>query len=98
MIKWNSLCLPKDFGGMEIIDAKIMFEVLLGKWFLRSHSTDEHDTCCNLLSLIGGASLQLTLIKELEKLKKPRFRWPYSCSTKRWLSIWSFSLGIRTVS
>ena len=48
MIKWDSLCLPNDFG----MDGNHRY-----KNNVSSLATEEHDTCCNLLSLTASMSL-----------------------------------------
>lgn len=32
MLKWDNVCLPKDFGGLGIINTRIFIESLLMKW------------------------------------------------------------------
>ena len=32
MVKREQLCIPKDFGGLGIMNTKIMSEALVGKW------------------------------------------------------------------
>ena len=33
LLKWSMICHPKDFGGMGIIDLKLMNELLMCKWW-----------------------------------------------------------------
>ena len=49
MMKWENLCLPKDFGGMGIMDTRSMNKVLLGKWAWRMLRANKDDLCYNLL-------------------------------------------------
>ena len=35
MVKWENVCLPKEFGGLGIINTRTMNEALLLKWVWR---------------------------------------------------------------
>lgn len=49
MVKWENVCLPKDFGGPGILNKKAMNEALLTKWIWRILSNKEDYICCQLL-------------------------------------------------
>jgi len=49
MMKWENLCLPKDFGGMGIMATRSMNKALLGKWACRMLRANKDDLCYNLL-------------------------------------------------
>jgi len=49
MIKWENVCLPKDFGGLGIINTWVMNESLLLKWVWRLLQNSRDDKCCQLL-------------------------------------------------
>lgn len=46
---WNNVCLPKDFGGLGILNTRLMNEALLTKWVWRILNNGEDDICCQLL-------------------------------------------------
>jgi hypothetical protein len=35
MVKWDQLCIPKDFGSLGIMNTRTMNEALPGKWVQR---------------------------------------------------------------
>lgn len=43
------MCLPKDFGGLGIINTRILNDALLLKWVWRILEQKEGDLCCQLL-------------------------------------------------
>ena len=43
------MCIPKDFGGMDIIDTRVMNEALIGKWGWRILQADMTYQCIKLL-------------------------------------------------
>ena len=49
MVKWEHVCLPKDFGGLGIINTRLMNESLLLKWVWRILQNSKDDKCCQLL-------------------------------------------------
>ena len=49
MVKWEQMCLPKDFGGLGIINARIFNDTLLLKWVWGLLRDKEGDLCCQLL-------------------------------------------------
>ena len=49
MIKWENVCLPKDFGGLGITNTRLLNEALLLKWVWRLYRSDDGDLCCQLL-------------------------------------------------
>lgn len=49
MVQWQSLCIPTDFGGLGIIDTRLMNDALVGKWGWRMHRADKDDLCYQLL-------------------------------------------------
>jgi hypothetical protein len=40
MVKWENVCLPKDFGGLGIINTRILNEALILKWAWRLHKLE----------------------------------------------------------
>ena len=48
MMKWDNVCLPKDYGGLGILNTKILNESLLLKWVWRIYNANKNDMCCNL--------------------------------------------------
>ena len=49
MVKWEQMCLPKDFSGLGIINSRIFNDALLLKWVRRLLRDKEGDLCCQLL-------------------------------------------------
>ena len=49
MVKWEQMCLPKDFGGLGIINTRIFNDTLLLKWVWGLLRDKEGDLCCQLL-------------------------------------------------
>jgi len=49
MIRWNQLCLPKDFGGIGILNTRLLNDALLLKWVWRILAQRTGDLCCQLL-------------------------------------------------
>jgi hypothetical protein len=49
MVKWENVCLPRDFGGAGIINTRHLNEALMLKWVWRMQNLEEDDTCCKLL-------------------------------------------------
>lgn len=49
MVKWPNLCLPTDFGGLGILDTRLMNDALIGKWGWRMLKADENYLCYQLL-------------------------------------------------
>ena len=49
MMKWENVCLPKDFGGLGITNTRIFNESILMKWVWRLYASSEDDLCCQLL-------------------------------------------------
>ena len=49
MVKREQLCIPKDFGGLGIMNTRIMSEALVGKWVQRMLKADKEDICYNML-------------------------------------------------
>ena len=49
MLKWENVCLPKEFGGLGIINTRILNEALLLKWVWRIYDEGEEDIYCQLL-------------------------------------------------
>lgn len=49
MVKWENVCLPKDFGGLGTLNTRLMNEALLTKWVWRIRNNKEGDLCCQLL-------------------------------------------------
>ena len=43
MVKWEQMCLPKDFGGLGIINTRILNDTLLLKWVWRLLRDKEGD-------------------------------------------------------
>ena len=40
LVKWETCCLPKDVGGLGIINLKIMNISLLAKWFWKTENEE----------------------------------------------------------
>lgn len=38
MVNWHSVCGSKDFGGLGIINTRVMNDCLLAQWIWRIHS------------------------------------------------------------
>lgn len=49
MMKWDNICIPKDFGGLGGLDTGLMNEALLGKWVWKILMAKEEDLCFNML-------------------------------------------------
>jgi len=49
MVQWQSLCIPTDFGGLGIMDTRLMNDAPVGKWGWRMHRADKDDLCYQLL-------------------------------------------------
>jgi hypothetical protein len=49
MVKWENVCLPRDFGGAGIINTRHLYEALMLKWVWRMQNLEEDDTYCKLL-------------------------------------------------
>lgn len=49
MVKWENVCLPKDFVGLGIINTRQMNEALLTKWIWRIQSNRDDDIVCKML-------------------------------------------------
>ena len=49
MVKWERVCLPKDFGGLGILNTRLLNEALLLKWVWSIYNGGELDQCCQLL-------------------------------------------------
>jgi hypothetical protein len=49
MVKWENVCLPRDFGGAGIINTRHLNEALVLKWVWRMQNLEEDDSCCKLL-------------------------------------------------
>lgn len=45
MMKWKNMTLAKDYGGLGVIDIRVMNEALLGKWVWRLLKAREEDHC-----------------------------------------------------
>ena len=39
MVNWGIVCGPKDFGGLGIVNTRIMNDCLLAKWIWKIQST-----------------------------------------------------------
>ena len=49
MMKWENVYLPKDFGGLGVINTRVFNESILMKWVWRIYNCSEDDPCCRLL-------------------------------------------------
>jgi Reverse transcriptase (RNA-dependent DNA polymerase)/zinc-binding in reverse transcriptase len=63
LVKWNALCLPKRFGGLDILDLKAQNMVLLLRWLWIFH-IDPHTLWTQQLRL----QLEITSFDELSNL------------------------------
>ena len=43
MVKWERVCVPKDFGGLGILNTRRLNEALLMKWVWRMYMGKEGD-------------------------------------------------------
>lgn len=61
MMKWENLCIPKEFGGLGIMDTRMMNESSIVKWGWRMLEAKTDDICFNLLKrkYLGRSSLQI---------------------------------------
>ena len=64
MVKWEHLCLPKDYGGLGILNTRIMNETLLTKWVWRLYKEDPEDIYCNFLKLKYCSSKSFVSLSE----------------------------------
>jgi len=49
LVNWDNSCLPKDFGGLGILNTRVLNESLLIKWIWRLYNKEPDDQCCQLL-------------------------------------------------
>lgn len=49
MVRWRNMCLPKEFGGVGILETRTMNEALLGKWGWRMLQSKQGDLCAEFL-------------------------------------------------
>ena len=49
MVKWERVCVPKDFGGLEILNTRRLNEALLMKWVWRMYLGKEGDLVYEML-------------------------------------------------
>ena len=49
MMKWENVYLPKDFGGLGVINTRVSNESILMKWVWRIYTGSEDDLCGRLL-------------------------------------------------
>jgi hypothetical protein len=49
MVKWENVCLPKDFRGLGIINTILLNEALILKWAWRLQNLEDDDMCGQLL-------------------------------------------------
>lgn len=49
MVKWLNMCVPKDFGGLGIMETRTMNEALVAKWGWRILKDERDDLCSQLL-------------------------------------------------
>jgi hypothetical protein len=48
MVKWADLARPKDFGGLEYTNTRLMNKCLLSKWIIKLER-DDSDLCTKML-------------------------------------------------
>jgi hypothetical protein len=48
MVRWDTLCKPKDFGGLGFVDSRVRNICLMSKWIYRLESGSE-DLSCRIL-------------------------------------------------
>ena len=46
LVNWDNSCLPKDFGGLGILNTRVLNESLLIKWIWRLYNKEPEDHCC----------------------------------------------------
>jgi hypothetical protein len=82
MVKWENICLPKDFGGgVGKINTKILNEAFLIKWVWRIYN-QEGDPCCDLLRrkylknkpLASCKTNRVPILARIDKVKH-NFKW-----------------------
>jgi hypothetical protein len=99
MIKWNNVCLPKEFGGEGVINTKLLNEALIWKWVWRLLNCEEEDVCCQLLRAkyfpneafrhIWGSQFWMRVQNMKDKIK-----WGVTCTvncekqTHFWEDVW----------
>jgi hypothetical protein len=49
MTKWENMCIPKDFGGLGIINTRTMNEAFMAKWVGKIYNSNAGDPCIDLL-------------------------------------------------
>lgn len=49
MMKWSNVCVPKGYGGLGILNTRVLNEALLLKWVWRIYNAGEDDMCCAIL-------------------------------------------------
>lgn len=63
MVKWRDMCLPKEYGGLGILETRTMNDALLGKWGWRVLQSKEGDLCADLLKKKYMTSLALCSVQ-----------------------------------
>jgi hypothetical protein len=48
MVKWEALSRPKEFGGLDFLDIKVINKCLLAKWIDNLEKGND-SLCCSLL-------------------------------------------------
>lgn len=41
MMRWGAICWPKDYGGLRVINIRLMNDCLMTKWFWKIASARE---------------------------------------------------------
>ena len=109
MVKWENVCLPKEFGGLGIINTRTMNEALLLKWVWRICQNSAEDMCCQLIRAKYLKKKTLMLCREdcasqfwrgINKVKH-KFNWgpTYSVKSGRevrfWEDVWILNIPLR---
>ena len=50
-VQWSSICRPKQFGGLGVINLKVFSRILLEKWWWKLY-TNVSDSWCKLLNTL----------------------------------------------
>lgn len=109
MVKWPSLCIPKDYWGLGIMDTKTMNEALLGKWCWRMLKANPEDQCYNMLknkylqrnsflqyNILSGSQFWKGILKSRDSL-----RWGCKSivnnglNTRFWEDVWAGDIPLK---
>jgi hypothetical protein len=49
MVRWESTCLPKEFGAAGTINRRLLNEAMLTKWVWTIYKAEKGNICCEHL-------------------------------------------------